>query len=302
MNPVRTLSALVLLAASIASYGCALRADRRVDGSFKQSASQARDRDGRAPLTFAAGAVAATVEAQDPILAAALAELALFPTPARHRQAAERFRTLKILDTAYDHFARARTLDPTDAGAYEGLAQIWRDWGFPNLGLGDASRSVYYAPSRASAHNTLGTILSALGQRTEARRAYERAAALDPAAAYVRNNLCYLSFLEGQLEQAVAECRAALNLDPAMAAARNNLALAYFASSRDDLALHEFLAAGGNAAGLYNIGIVQLAERRYGAAARAFEAAQRLRPSWTTARDRARETRALAAAQGELAE
>ena len=50
--------------------------------------------------------------------------------------------------------------------------------------MGDAHRAVYYAPQSAAAHNTLGTIMQALGQDEAARSAYELASALDPKAAY----------------------------------------------------------------------------------------------------------------------
>ena len=294
----RPLLGLVFLATLSLGYGCALRAPQHeVDGALMQYVGQMRELGVHARPPQPSGLLGSTVEAQDPVLSAALSELAVFPGPAQHRRVAERFRTLRILDAAYDHFASARTLDPTDAAAYEGLARIWRDWGFPHLGLGDASRSVYYAPAWAPAHNTLGTILAALGRGGEARRAYERARELDPRAAYIRNNLCYLSFLEGQIEQAIAECRAAVDADPDLKPARNNLALAYAAAGRDDLAEREFLAAG-TAAGQYNIGIVHLAERQYAAASKAFEAAQHERPSWAAPRERGRQTRALAAAPG----
>jgi tetratricopeptide (TPR) repeat protein len=165
-----------------------------------------------------------TVEARDPQLAAALANLAIIATPEAHRAVAERYRDLGILDVAHDHFLRASQLDPADAAAYEGLARDWRDWGFPQLGLGDASRAVYYAPTSASAHNTLGTLLAAIGHLGEARRAYQRAVQIDPHAAYALNNLCYLSYLEGDVSRARAECRAALEVDPEMTAPRQTLA------------------------------------------------------------------------------
>ena len=78
-------------------------------------------------------------------------------------------------------------------------------------GLGDAYRSVYYAPSSATAQNTLGTVLGAMGAVADSRRAYERALALDPRAAYVLNNLCYLSFLEGAIA-AAGQLHAALDV------------------------------------------------------------------------------------------
>jgi tetratricopeptide (TPR) repeat protein len=164
-----------------------------------------------------------TVEASDPVLAAALLQASMAATPEAHLRVADRYRELGILDMAHDHFLTASQLDRTDAPAYEGLARVWRDWGFPQLGLADASRAVYYAPSSASAHNTLGTVLAAVGHGSEARHEYERAIQLDPRAAYAMSNLCYLSFLEGNTQQAAAECRAALSVDPALAAAKSTL-------------------------------------------------------------------------------
>lgn len=165
-----------------------------------------------------------TVESTDRPLSAALLRLAIAPTPAAHLAVAERYRTLGILDMAYEHYLRASQIDGTDSSAYEGLARIWRDWGFPQLGMADASRAVYFAPASASAHNTWGTVLAAAGRRDEARREYERAVQLDPGAAYAWNNLCYLSFLAGDAPKAVAECGEALSADPTLAAARSTLA------------------------------------------------------------------------------
>lgn len=165
-----------------------------------------------------------TVESRDPALSAALLRLAIAPSPETHRAVAARYRVLGILDMAYDHYLRASQLDRTDAAAYEGLARIWRDWGFPALGAADASRAVFYAPASASAHNTWGTVLTATGHRVDARREYEQAVALDPDAAYAWSNLCYLSFLDGDDARAAAECRAALSVDPQLAAALGTLA------------------------------------------------------------------------------
>jgi Flp pilus assembly protein TadD len=241
---------------------------------------------------------ASTLEAGDEVLSAALFEVAVSPSAARHLRIAERYRELGILDAAYDHYARARDLEPGSSEPYEGLARVWRDWGFPDRALGEAVRAVDKAPSSAAAHNTLGSILVTIGNRVEARRAFERALRLDPGAAYALNNLCYLSFLDGAGAQAFTECRAAIAADPGMMAARNNLALVYAAAQRDDLAHSEFVAAAGPAAAAYNLGLVHLAAGNYDAAARAFDLAARQRPSWSAPRDRARATRALAAKAG----
>jgi tetratricopeptide (TPR) repeat protein len=166
-----------------------------------------------------------TVESTDRVLSAALLRLAIAPTPDAHRAVAERYRALGILDMAYEHYFRASQIDRTDASAYEGLARIWRDWGFPQLGMADASRAVYYAPASASAHNTWGTVLAAAGHEEQARQEYERAVELDPGAAYAWNNLCYLSFLAGAAANAIAECEEALSVDPSLTAARRTLSV-----------------------------------------------------------------------------
>jgi tetratricopeptide (TPR) repeat protein len=247
-------------------------------------------------------AFASTIEGSDQILSAAMLQLRIAPTAELYRRVAERYRELRILDAAYDNYMRARQREPNDPVAYDGLARIWRDWGFPQRALGEATRSVYLGPYWPAAHNTLGTILAALGDYQEARRAYERALALEPDAAYVLNNLCYLSFVSGQLTDAASRCRQALDREPSLAAARNNLALVYMAEHRDDLARQTFMAGGDASAAFYNLGIARLADRRYKSASEAFEAANLQRPVWTAALERARDARARAASADTTAE
>jgi Flp pilus assembly protein TadD len=184
-------------------------------------------------------------------------------------------------------------MNAQDAAAHDGLARIWRDWGFPHLALGDAHRAVFYAPSSAAAHNTMGTIFQALGQHTLARKAYERATTLEPRAVYALSNLCYLSFLHGEFDRAVTTCRSALTIDPEFMAARNNLALAHAAAGRFELARAEFMDAGDEAIGFFNIGIVHMAVRDYVRAAQAFDAASRQDPTMAIARERAAQARQL---------
>jgi Flp pilus assembly protein TadD len=167
-----------------------------------------------------------SLESTDPALSSALLALTIRDDAAAERRVAERYLQLGVLDLASDHYARACRLNPADAVAYDGLARIWRDWGFPALGLGDANRAVYYAPNWAPAYNTLGTLLTELGHRAEARGAYERAIAVDPRAAYAMSNLCYLSLLDGASSAAIEACSAALAIDPNLTAARLNMARA----------------------------------------------------------------------------
>jgi Tfp pilus assembly protein PilF len=137
---------------------------------------------------------------------------------------AEEYLRLRIFDEAHDHFKSALTIDSRQGAAYEGLARLWRDAGFLELSLNDASRAVYFAPASAEAQNTLGTVLYGLGNVPEAQRRFELALSLDASAAYVHNNLCYLSFVRGDLLRARDQCTEALRLAPEFPAARANLA------------------------------------------------------------------------------
>ena len=235
----------------------------------------------------------ATLEGWDHQLAAELKLVSSAPTGDRHRELAEHYRLRGVLDAAYRHFNRALALNPRDAEAYEGLARVWRDWGLPHLGVGDAHRATFYAPRSAAAHNTYGTLMQALGRYKDAKVAYELAGKLDPSAAYALNNLCYVSFLDGRIDAAIDFCTQAVKMDPSLAAAKNNLALAYAAAGRPDLARTHFLDAGDPASGLYNTGIVYLASRDYRSALAAFDAASRNRPTFNLARERARQLREM---------
>jgi tetratricopeptide (TPR) repeat protein len=137
------------------------------------------------------------LESRDPVLAAALLKLSMFPNAATHREVAQIYATAGITDFAYRHWQRALQLEPCDASAFEGLARLWRQWGAPELALGDAYRAVHCRPHSASAYNTLGTVMVALGQLENAKKAFEFALRLDDRAAFVLNNLCYVALQEG---------------------------------------------------------------------------------------------------------
>jgi Flp pilus assembly protein TadD len=235
-----------------------------------------------------------TLESRDRALAAALAHLRVEPSAEAYLAVGEEYRSHGVLDSAYKHFNAAVRLDPRNADAYEGLARTWRDWGLPALALSDASRARFYAPASASVHNTLGTILQALGRPLDARQAYERALTLESHATYAMSNLCYLSFLEGQMERAIDECRRAVALDPALKSAHYNLALAYAGTGAMDRARQSLAAAGDAAEASFNLGILHMARRDYRGAAAAFDAASRARPTMNIARERALHARVLA--------
>ena len=159
-----------------------------------------------------------TVEATDPVLASALAELAIRPSAAAHRAVAREYRRLKVDDTAFDHLTAATKLEPADALAYEELARIWRDWGFAELGLPDAARAIRLAPRSAAARNTRGTLFAAMGQLDAARQDFEAARVLDPAASFAIANLCRLDRLTNKVD--VDERCGAMHEPPSMTAGK----------------------------------------------------------------------------------
>jgi Flp pilus assembly protein TadD len=235
-----------------------------------------------------------TLEASDPELAAALMKVSLVPSADHHQLAAAAYLRLGILDLAHEQLSAAAAIDPRDAAAWEGMARIWRDWGMPHLGLGDAYRALYYAPSAPVVHNTLGTLLQALRRGADARARFEQALRLDPTAAYAFNNLCYSWILDGRTSEAIDACERALALQPDLATVRNNLGLAYAANGDLEQAERAFASLGRRGSTEYNVGIVRLARRQYPDAVRAFEAAQTLRPGFTAAAVMARQARAYA--------
>jgi protein O-GlcNAc transferase len=233
----------------------------------------------------------ATIENSDHRLTAALLAETVQPSADSYLQVAEEYRRLGLLDSAHDRLTRALASEPRNAVVHEALARIWRGWGMPGSGLGHAHQAVYFAPLSASARNTLGTLLDALGRFDEAEAAYQGAFALDSHAAWALNNLCYLAFRRGRFEEARAHCEAALRMAPASVAAHNNLGLTYAAAGDIGEAHQRFRDAGDPAAADYNLGLMHLAKGEFAAAARAFEQAIKARPDFTAAKTRAHEAR-----------
>jgi Flp pilus assembly protein TadD len=196
---------------------------------------------------------------------------------------------LGILDAAHEQLTAAVKRDPRDASSWDLLARIWRDWGLPHLGLPDAQRARYFAPTSAVVHNTAGTLLQALGRRQAAREEFERAIALDPNAAYAHSNLCYSLLIQRHDAEAVRECERAVALAPDFGPARNNLALAYAAVGQLDRAAQTFKGDSDPARAQFNLGLVRFARHDYTGAVDAFVAAQQLRPDFARARTLARQ-------------
>lgn len=238
-----------------------------------------------------------TIEGEDLGLATALADLKKGPNAAAYRVVASEYSRLGVLDMAWDNLTLAIDLAPKDAASYDARARVWRDWGQSGLGLADAARAVYYEPTSAAAHNTLGTLLFALGQLDEAQSRFEIAMALAPDAAWIRSNLCYTGLMRGDAVLARERCEEALDREATLATARNNLALVDAALERDDDARRVFAEAAGEAASHYNMGLVYLSRREYDLAAAEFDEASRQRPDLGSAFARALEAQRLLAEQ-----
>lgn len=303
MNASPLRDAVVVCAIGLAVTSCAARRPAQTEEP-RPAPSQAAATSSDSLETFIgkvrtissqpARSSALTLEAQDPVLAKALLLLEAAPSAARHRAVAEAYIRLGISDQALEHLSAAVKLEPRDAGSWDQIARIWRDWRLPHLGLTDAHRAVYFAPASPVVHNTLGTVLHALGRHTEARAEFERSLQLDPAAAYALNNLCYTWALEGQVRAAVAACQRAIAIQPDLQRTRNNLALAYAVGGNLDESERAFASGGEQARAHYNMGIVYLARRQHADALKAFEAAQRARPEFGAAAVMARQAWQLA--------
>jgi len=228
---------------------------------------------------------ATAIENQDSQLRTARAILTLAPTSENHRRVAEAYARLGILDQAFDHFNAALRMNGTDAAAYDGLARVWREWGYPHLGLGDAHRAVYYAPLSPVARNTLGTVLLALGQNREVQAAFELALVLDSNASYALNNLCHVAVSREPSADAVDACHSALRAQPVLAASLK-------------AADEQRSVSGDPAVARYKAGVVLLAKRDFRKAAQAFDDASTLRMLFANLGNRAGQTARIVDATG----
>lgn len=235
-----------------------------------------------------------TLESTNTTLSAALTALKTHRSAENYVAVATAYHRLGVLDEAEANFQQALKMNSRLPEANEGLARVWRDWGLPQQGLSYAIRAVSQAPKSPSVHNTLGTLLFALGNPEDARSQFDQALALDPSAAYALNNLCYVAFILGDAGPAAARCTEALALNPASSTTRNNLGLIYAAEGRNDDAKREFEKAGGGPVSLYNMGIVHMSRREYTDAIAPFVAACNAKPEVAGACAWAKEARKLA--------
>lgn len=153
-----------------------------------------------------------SLEATSPRLQHALHALALSPTSENYLATAHAYLAEGVRDRAYDYLAAGLERDHRSSVLHDATARIWRDWGMPDRALRSAHAAVYFSPRSAEARNTLGTVLWALGQRTEAGQAFEAAADLAPGAWYAWQNLCQVALTAGRTRTATTYCQHAAQL------------------------------------------------------------------------------------------
>ena len=153
-----------------------------------------------------------SLEARDPGIKQALAQLAAAPTSEHYVEVAAAYISRGVRDRAYDYLTRSLAINGPNAAVYDALARLWRDWDQPGEGLPHAYRALYLEPKSPVVHNTLGTLLYRLGKRADARASFSRAVQLDATAWYAFANLCHADMAAGNTLAAIDNCRKAAAL------------------------------------------------------------------------------------------
>jgi Tfp pilus assembly protein PilF len=166
----------------------------------------------RARTTGASSVTGRSLEATDPRLRQALAQLMVAPTAPHYLEVADAYLQRGVFDRAHDFLERSLKVNGPDAATYDALARLWRDWGQPSEGLGHAYRAVHLAPGSPAALNTLGTMLYRLGNVDAARDTFQQAMRADGSAWYALANLCHVNMKAGQTALAIAQCQKAAAL------------------------------------------------------------------------------------------
>jgi len=196
-------------------------------------------------------------------------------------------RTDSGLRTGIELFRQAIALDSTYAGAWAGLARMYRLWGdkmtlaadrkrYFALAEDAVQRAITLDDSLAEAHETLGSMRLAEGDIQSAEQQLTRAIALDPGAAASHERLVSLFLWTGRPADALAQAERGVGLDPLAPEAHAELARALMGNDRCDEALAELDKLSGMRIPLQRV--APIAAECYGREQRWSEAIAVLRP------------------------
>jgi len=266
---------------------CLVTACLAVTSHVALVSAQTPDRQLPQPVSRTKHSEGATLERGNKVLAAAKLRQQTTPSLESERGLAQEYVAARVLDAAFDHFTAALIFDPHDVPSLDGLARIWRQWGFLDRALPLGYQAVYWAPESASVQNTLGSVLLKLGRLDAARERFETARRLVPTASYPVNNLCYLELQRGNVAAAVPLCSEATALDmDGVPEVRNNLAMSLAFSGDLAGSLAAFETGASPAVAAYNHGIVLLAAGHFEGARDAFARARNADPAFAPALSR----------------
>ena len=107
--------------------------------------------------------------------------------PVAHRVLGWVYYNNRRFDEADAAFVRASRLDPRDADAYLGRANVQLEKDRPAEAEAFAEAALRFQPGNANAYNILGIALGIQGRQAEAIRAFQQAVRLDPTPTFAQN-------------------------------------------------------------------------------------------------------------------
>lgn len=117
-------------------------------------------------------------------------------------------------DEARAELERARALDPRNADAHRGLAEIHQAQDRPEQAEADFRRAIELRPTDRSFHDLLGTLYFRAGRLQEAEAEFRRSVELAPDGVYGLRNLAGVLIAEGRLPEAAQLLERALKVVP----------------------------------------------------------------------------------------
>lgn len=188
-------------------------------------------------------------------------------------------------DKAFQRFYREIVINPNNAEARRGLADVYLDWGDLAAAMEHYSRALTLNPNDAMAHNNIGIIHIQKRDFPNAITSLQKAVELNPKSSHAPRTLNNLgtSFEQvGQHPKAISAFKEAIKLNPQNPTFYNNLGLVHFKLHETDQALALFEKAiqvdSSFVPARNNLGQLYLQRREFRRAVETFQAALTLEP------------------------